>query len=82
MPRIEPGAAGWEAWTLPLCYAAPLLTDTLFVLLISDENVIKVWGQDVNMAFDLIKPDETAQIMSECSSLATEPRVDESWCKS
>ena len=22
-PRIEPGAAGWEARTLPLCYAAP-----------------------------------------------------------
>ena len=22
-PRIEPGPAGWEAWTLPLCYAAP-----------------------------------------------------------
>ena len=22
MPRIEPGAAEWEAWTLPLCYAA------------------------------------------------------------
>ena len=24
-PRLEPGAAGWEAQTLPLCYAAPLL---------------------------------------------------------
>ena len=24
-PRIEPGAAGWEASVLPLCYAAPLL---------------------------------------------------------
>ena len=23
MPRIEPGSAGWEAWTLPLCYADP-----------------------------------------------------------
>ena len=24
-PRIKPGAAGWEASILPLCYAAPLL---------------------------------------------------------
>ena len=23
-PGFEPGAAGWEAWMLPLCYAAPL----------------------------------------------------------
>ena len=30
------------------------------------------------MAFDLIKPDKTAQIMTECSSLAAEPRVDQS----
>ena len=31
--RIEPGAAGWEARTLPLCYAAPLpvlLFNTIF----------------------------------------------------
>ena len=26
MPRIEPRAAGWEARTLPLCYAAPCPT--------------------------------------------------------
>ena len=23
MPRIEPGAVGWEAWMILLCYAAP-----------------------------------------------------------
>ena len=29
--RIEPGAAGWEARTLPLCYATPLLLFTHFI---------------------------------------------------
>ena len=29
--RIKPGAAGWEARMLPLCYAAPLVHDFLLV---------------------------------------------------
>ena len=31
IPRIEPGMAGWEAQTLPLCYAVP--PDLIFFLL-------------------------------------------------
>ena len=32
MPRIKPGAAGWEARTLPLSYAAPQRSKKLIVL--------------------------------------------------
>ena len=28
--RIKPGMAGWEAWTLPLCYAVPPKILTVF----------------------------------------------------
>ena len=33
-PRIKPGAAGWTAWTLPLCHTAPLpASENIFLLL-------------------------------------------------
>ena len=38
-PRIEPGDAVWEAWTLPLCYASPPPLKQTFVSRILSDAV-------------------------------------------
>ena len=42
--RIKPGAAGWEASMLPLCYAAPLDDVTLFIMCIEARTTQSLKG--------------------------------------
>jgi len=51
MQRIEPGPAGWEAWTLLLCYADPLVILIFSGLLSHYHWYIFDWSASSNTSF-------------------------------